>query len=256
MNKLEQYNFQEALYKLKDLDLLEIPVEGVAAYWLSLKKVLKSRKNARMLQQEAKNTTEPYIRHILELVSSSFHDDQIRRFGEIKKDTIIKDLKRKMILISIGLLGIADNENPQQVLVRIISKFPISPVAEKQIFQEAQNYLEKSDSGNFYVDIDHRMRIETLISHLIFYCMYSRRKGKEACRGFIKNTRSLYFSEGMNLILDGFDQDFIKYRLNLQQEEILYETERKMDMSMDMSLGIKNNIPYEDLFKIANSYLL
>ena len=256
MNKLEQYNFQEALYKLKDLDLLEIPIEGVAAYWLSLKKVLKSKKNAKMLQEEAKNTTEPYIRHLLELVSSSFDDNQIRRFGEIKKNTIIKDLQRKMILISIGLLGMSANENPQQVLIRIISKFPISPVVEKQIFQEAQNYLEKSDAGKFYVDIDHRMHIETLITHLIFYCMYSRRKGKESCKDFIQSIRSLYFSEGMNLILDGFDQDFIKYRLNLQQDEILYETERKMDMSMDMSLGLKNNVSYEDLFKIANSYLL
>lgn len=256
MNKLEQYNFQESLYKLKDLDLLEIPIEGVAAYWLSLKKMIKSKKNAKMLQEEAKNTTEPYIRHLLQLVSSSFNDAQVKRFAEIKKDTIIKDLQRKMILISIGILGISANENPQQVLVRIISKFPISPVIEKQIFQEAQSYLEKSEQEKFNVDIDHRMHIETLISHLTFYCMYSRRKGKEACRSFIKNTRSLYFSDGMNLILDGFDQDFIKHRLNLQQDEILYETERKMDMSMDMSLGLKNSLPYEDLFKIANSYLL
>jgi len=256
MNKLEQYNFQEALYKLKDLDLLEIPIEGVAAYWLSLKKVVKSKKNAKMLQEEAENTTEPYIRHLLQLVSSSFNDSQIRRYAEIKKTTIIKDLQRKMILISIGILGISANENPQQVLVRIISKFPISPVIEKQIFQEAQSYVEKSEKEKFNVDIDHRMHIETLISHLTFYCMYARRKGKEGCRSFIKNTRSLYFSDGMNLILDGFDQDFIKHRLNLQQDEILYETERKMDMSMDMSLGLKNNVSYEDLFKIANSYLL
>ena len=256
MNKLEQYNFQEALYKLKDLDLLEIPIEGVAAYWLSLKRVLKSKKNAKLLQEEAKNTTEPYIRHLLELVSSSFVDDQIRRFGGIKKNTIVKDLQRKMVLISIGLLGISANENPQQVLIRIISKFPISPVVEKQIFQEAQNYLEKIELEKFYVDIDHRMQIETLISHLIFYCMYSRRKGKESCRNFVQNIRSLYFSEGMNLILDGFERDFIKHRLNLQQEEIIYETEKKMDMSLDMSLGIKNNVAYEDLFKIANSYLL
>ena len=241
---------------IKDFDLLEIPIEGVAAYWLSLRKVLKSKKAVKVLQDEADYTSEPYIKHLLNLLLSSLDEAQLRKFAEVKKETIVKDLQRKLIIISIGLLGIAANENPQQVLVRIISKFPISPVVEGHIFQAAQDLLDMPTSSGTVVDIDHRMSLEQLIRHLIFYCMLSRRKGREACTPYVANVRSAYFTEGLSLILDGFAQDFIKHRLNLQKEEILYETRRKMDMALELCLGLKHNMDYEDMFKMANSYLL
>ncbi|MFP4629081.1 MAG: hypothetical protein ACLFMQ_00005 [Desulfohalobiaceae bacterium] len=38
---------QKHTQDFQDLDLVEIPVEGVAAYWLSLKKVQKGKLNTR-----------------------------------------------------------------------------------------------------------------------------------------------------------------------------------------------------------------
>jgi hypothetical protein len=255
LDDLSPNNPQRSIDQLKDLDLLEIPMEGVAAYWLSLKQVTKTKKFSRVAAEEAEYTSEPYIRHLLELSLSSFQEDKIAKLARIKQETISKDLQRKLVIISIGVLGMAANENPQQVLVRIISKFPISPVVEKQTFAKAQTLLDRMADRSMVVDVDHRMDIETLIGHLIFYCMLSRRKGHEACRPLLENVRSLYFCDGMTLILDGFDRDFIKYRLSLQKDEILAETGRKMDMALEMCLSLKNNDSYEDMFQIARSFM-
>jgi hypothetical protein len=249
-------NDQENRKLPKDLDLLEIPLEGVAAYWLSLKKVLLLKKHSKLLEEESQYTQEPYIKHLLQISFASFSEEQIRKYAGIKQETILKDLKRKIYLMLIGLLGIATDENPQQVLLRFISKFPISPIIEKQIFEKARDYLEQSEAGDLNLDIDHRMNIDTLITHLIFFSMFSRRKGKESCAPLINKVRSLFFKEGMELIIDGFDYDFIKHRLTLQESEILYETKRKMHMSLEMCLAIKANMAYDDVFKIANSFLL
>jgi flagellar motor component MotA len=234
---------------------MEIPLEGVAAYWLSLKKVLKTKKLGKVVAEEAAYTSEPYIRHLLELMVSSFSETRIARLARIKQETISEDLQRKLIIISIGILGIAANENPQQVLVRIISKFPISPVVEKQTFARAQALLDRLSESRLVVDIDHRMDIETLISHLVFYCMLSRRKGREACRPLLQDVRSMYFCDGMTLIIDGFETEFIKYRLNLQKDEILSETRRKMNLALEMCLSLRNEDSYEDMFTLARSFM-
>ncbi|MGM0423584.1 MAG: hypothetical protein ACQEQX_01545 [Thermodesulfobacteriota bacterium] len=246
----------EEIQSFHDLDLVEIPIEGVAAYWLSLKKVQKGKLNARLIQKEAEYTSEPYIQYLLQLLLSQFPEEKLDRYAGIKKESLSRDLQRKLTLISIGLLGMSAQENPQQVLVRIISKFSISPIEEKNIFQTAQGLLQATGKGQKVADVDHRLQIDHLVSNLIFYCMLCRRQGKEACQPFMECIRSFYFREGLQLILDGFEQEFIKYRLNLQKNEILHETRRKMDLSREMFLGLKNNCSYEDLFRIANAFLL
>lgn len=242
----------------RDLDLVEIPLEGVAAYWLSLHKVLQEKKASRLriIRDEAAYTTEPYVSHLLEIAFTDFSDDLVRRYATIKQETILRDLSRKLVLISIGLLGIATNENPQQVLVRIISKFPVSPILEKQVFETASDLIAKHGRDDLQVDVDHRMHIETLIVHLIFFCMLARRQGREACQPYLEKIRSLYFTEGLSLIIDNFDADFIKHRLNLQKSEILNETRRKMSMSLEMCLATRNSVVYDDVFKVATSFLL
>ncbi len=240
----------------QDLDLVEIPMEGVAAYWLSLKKVQKGKLSARLIQKEAEYTSEPYIHYLLQLLLSQFPEPKLEKYASIKKESLSRDLQRKLTLISIGALGIAAQENPQQVLVRIISKFSISPIEEKKIFHTAQNLLQAAHKDQHAADVDHRLQIDKLISNLIFYCMLCRRQGKEACQPYMQDIRSFYFREGLQLILDGFEQEFIKYRLNLQKNEILQETRRKMDLSREMCLGLKNNFSYQDLFKIANAFLI
>jgi len=243
-----------------DFDLVEMPIEGVVAYWLSVKKILESKKNGKFLEQEIKNTSEPYIRYLLELLNTSLDPEQIAKFAAIKKNTLLKDLQRKLILMAISILGMSTNENPQKVLVRIISKFPISPIYEKQVFDAAQtivNNLDREDlNKNKFFNVDHRLKIESLIINLIIYNMLARRNDRQELSNYLPYIRSFYFAEGLTLIMDGFDSDFIKHRLNSQKKEILELTETKMDLSADLCVGIKSNIAYADLHTIAKSYLL
>lgn len=242
-----------------EFDLLEMPVEAVLAFWLSIKKVLDSRGEA-FLKQETENTSEPYIRHVLGLLSSSLPPEKVEKFGKIKKQTMLMDLQRKFILMSISILGMATNENPQKVLIRIISKFPISPIYERQVFDAAASVLKKMDQGDLnrekFLNIDHRMKIESLIINLIIYNMLARRLGKRELADYIHHIRSFYFSEALALIIDGFEYDFIKHRLNLQKKEILDLTESKMDMSLDLCAGIKAGLSYNDLHLMGRSYFL
>ena len=64
-----------------------------------------------------------------------------------------------------------------------------------------------------------------------------------------------YFKDGLALICDGFDYDFVKFRLNLVKKEFLAATETKLDLSMYMMAGIKAGTPFDDLYLIAKAYL-
>ncbi|WP_291321853.1 hypothetical protein [Desulfonatronospira sp.] len=242
-----------------DFDLLEMPLEAVLAYWLSVGKVMESR-DVSFLQRERDNTSEPYIRHLLGLLASSLPAEKLEKYAGVKKKTIIDDLQRKFVLMSISVLGMSTNENPQKVLIRIISKFSISPVYEKEIFEAAQSALAGLDKDEAhkkrFLNVDHRLKLETLILNLIIHNMLSRRLGRNELKDFVQYVRSFYFAEGLSYIIDGFDYDFVKYRLNLQKKAILDLTETKMDMSLNMCSGIKSGLSYNDLKLIGSSYLL
>jgi hypothetical protein len=244
----------------QDFDLLEIPLEGLAAYWLSLKKASAGKRGPKTLQEELSTMEEPFMRHLLEIGFSSFNGEQIRRFAGIKKETILSDLRRKLYLMLIALMGIYNKENPQQILIRIISRFPISPVLEKEVFDQAQEMLQTHLHGGVVdprkTSLRHAMDAQSLIVSLIFYCMLARRRGVEDCGPLIPVLRSPLFSEGLSLIIDKFEYDFIKHRLNLQKNEILQDTQIKMDMAMELCIAIREDMAYEDLLKITHSFML
>ncbi len=248
---------QESLSR--DYDLLEMPLEAVLAYWLSVKKVLDTKGHS-FLGQEEQNTSEIYIRHLLGLLRSSLSAEKVEKFAGIKKKAILDDLRRKFIIMSISILGMSTNENPQKVLIRMVSKFPVSPVREKQVLESANTVLEGLKKGEgeteHALNVDHRLKMETLILNLIVYNMLSRRLGRNEMHDFAKHIRSFYFAEGLSYIIDGFDYDFIKYRLNLQKREILDLTDNKMDMSLNMCAGIKSGWSYNDLKLVGYSYLI
>ena len=222
----------------KEFDLMEMPLEGVAAFWLSVKKTLDSRKkDDGFLLEEARHTREPHVRFLLELAASSFTPTRCEELAQIRKRNILGELQRKYVLMAIGLLGIVSKENPQKVMIRFLSKFHIAPIFEKQVFEVAQIMLKTLDNSELnkakFLNIAHRLKIEALIINLIFYCMLA----------------------GLALICDGFDYDFVKFRLNLVKKEILEATEMKMDLSMHMMSAIKSGVPFGDLYLIAKAYL-
>lgn len=241
------------------VDLVHTPLEAVATYWLSLKKTLDQRKNGAFLAEEAKHARESFIKHLLNLLQSAFAPEDCRRLAAVKQRNLLRDLHRKLDLLAICLLGIADNENPQKVLIRIISKFSISPVFEKEVFDIAQQALRSLDNPKTrerFLLIDQSMKIEALIINMMVYSMYARRNDVRKIDLFSEYIRSYYFSEGMALIQDGFDHDFVKYRLILLRKEILADMENKMEMSLEMFLGIRKGTSYEDMFRIYDAFRL
>ncbi len=242
----------------KDFDLVEFPIEGVAAYWVSLKKILSSQKDKlKFLKGEIEYTSEPYIKYLLELLSSSFDPHKVEKFAKYKQETIINQLQKKFVIISIGILGIASKENSQQVLVRILSKFPFFSITESKIIKKTDQLLKRySSDSNLIIDVDHRLPIEELVSNLLFHCVLARREGPDVCFELLSKMHSFFFKEGLKLVIDGFNVDFIKHRLNLQQKEIIYATKRNMDLSLEMCLAIKEEISYEELLNIANAFML
>jgi len=248
-----------AIHDGRVADLVHAPLEAVAAYWLSLKKTLNERRNERFLAEEAKHVSEPFIRHLLQLLNSDLSPEDCARLAGVKQKNLLRDLHRKLDLLAICLLGIGGKENPQKVLIRIISKFPISPIFEKEVFDIAQQALQNMDNPKTrkkFLLIDQSMKIEALIINMMVYSMYARRNDMKKMEMFSEYIRSYYFSEGLALIRDGFDQDFIKHRLILLRKEILADMENKMEMSVEMFLGIRKGMAYEDLFTIYNSFTL
>jgi hypothetical protein len=244
----------------KEFDLMEMPLEGVAAYWLSVKKTMDSKKRGdEFLHEEAKHTRESHVRFLLELAGSSFSPQMCEELAAVRKRNIIAELHRKYVLMAIGLLGIVSKENPQKVMIRFLSKFHIAPIFEKQVFEVAQVMLKNLDNADLnkskFLNIDHKLKIEALIINLIFYCMLARRSGADSLLGYQEYISSQYFKDGLALICDGFDYDFVKFRLNLVKKEILESMEMKLDLSMRMMSAIKSGAPFNDLYLIAKAYL-
>ncbi len=48
----------------KDFDILEMPAEGLAAYWLSIKKLIDVKRNKQVLEEEIRYTREPFIKFL------------------------------------------------------------------------------------------------------------------------------------------------------------------------------------------------
>lgn len=72
----------------KEFDLMEMPLEGVAAFWLSVKKTMDSKKKGdEFLLEEAKHTREPHVRFLLELAASSFSAKRCEELAQVRKKT-------------------------------------------------------------------------------------------------------------------------------------------------------------------------
>ena len=248
----------------KDFDLLEMPVEGVAAYWLSLKKLVGNKKQFKMLDQEARYTGEPYVKYLLETGFSDLPDEHFLHLSKVKRESLALELGRKLDLMRLALLDMAAKENPARTLAKMTSKFSTQPMDESQALKLAQemvlgmgeNGAAKAAENPKHYNVNHRLKNDRLLVILLFYVLFARKEGIMACQPFLEFVESAFFCDGLALVVDGFDTPFIRKRLKVHRESIVAETSRKMRMSADMCLGIKNMLTYENIFFIARSYMV
>jgi hypothetical protein len=85
--------------------------------------------------------------------------------------------------------------------------------------------------------------------------MFARREGKQNLERFLPNMGSRFFSEGVSLAIDNFEADFLAYHLEGIRDRTVIETGRKMDMALEMALAIRNKLAYDDIFRIARTYM-
>ncbi len=241
----------------RDFDILEIPVEGVAAYWLAIKKLVGSKRNFKLLQDEASYTVEPFIKHLLETIC--LNGEQLRPLTAAKRDVLLAELKRKLDLMRIALLDMSSADNPAKTLVRMTAQFAASPIDEEKAFNLAQELLvfaAKPEEKARFFNVDHKMRNEQLIVALLFYVLWSRREGKIGCRTFGEFVDSKFFADGLALVIDGFDSPFVRQRLGEHQDAILAETRLKMDMSIELAAAIHSRLQYEQVFQVAKAFMV
>ena len=118
----------------KDFDVLEMPFEGLAAYWLSIKKLL-DMKDRKFLQEEIEYTEEPYIKYILEVGFSSLKDDVVTRLFAARKVASLTEYKRKFAAMQAALECIQENTNPHLAIIRLLTCWPVPPIAEAKAIE-------------------------------------------------------------------------------------------------------------------------
>lgn len=245
----------------RDLDILEMPLDGLAAYWLSLKKLWDSKKGAKkVIEDEAAHTPEPYISYLLNTAFGELPEHMVRKLARIKRETFIADWRRKIELMRIALYAVAAGENPRITLIRMDSRFHAPPMDERKAFDLAGGVFAaiKDTSADLptLLDVSHKHSHDRLVVKLLFYVIHARREGKQSLAPFIQFIRSPYFAEGLSLAVDGFDADFLANHLDRVRNEALADARRKMRLSQDMVLGIRDKLAYADLLRMAQAYML
>jgi hypothetical protein len=245
--------------KPQELDILEMPIEGLAAYWLSIKKIMDAKKGRTILDEEIAHTVESYILHLLETVFSDLGRDMVRRLARVKRDIQLDDYKTKIDLMRLAVFAIASGENPRITLVRMDSKFAHPLMSEDRAFDMATAMFDaikpKGVDLDILLSVDHKIQVDRLLVKLLFFSMYARREGKQNLERFIPHMGSRFFSEGVSLAIDNFEADFLAHHLEEIRDRTIIETKRKMDMALEMALAIRDKLAYEDIFRIARTYM-
>jgi hypothetical protein len=105
------------------------------------------------------------------------------------------------------------------------------------------------------LSVDHKLKADRLLVKLLFFVMYARREGRQNLDRFIPHLGSRFFSEGVSLAIDNFEADFLANHLENIRDRVMVETGRKMDMALEMALAIRSKTAYDDIFRIARTYM-
>lgn len=249
---------EESSQAAKEINVLDMPLEGIAAYWLSLRKVMGNKFQPKVLADEAENTAEPFILYLLETSLTALPDAEIRRLGGIRRDNTVRDMRMKLTVIREALVAIADADNPRKALLRMGAYMADSSLTEEQLTKMALDMVrmaEKNKAG-YVVTVDLTLPMEQLVLKLFFYILWARREGKAGLEPMAENGRCHYFNQGLGMVMDGFERSFIKDCLRVAADEMLETATVKMSLALDMALALRSKLSYEDMFKVARAHML
>ena len=243
---------------LSDQSLLHMSLDGVAAYWLSLRKLLGGARSLKALESEADYASEPFVRHLLSLLFSGLSPEQRRHIAEIGAQSELDRLDRQFDLMRIAIMDIATGENPLRTLARVTACFPVPLPSPELLLETAQTNLALVLDNCPLPEscqINHRINDEALVMALLFYAIMARRHGKAATRAFLPQTGSVFFTDALALVVDGFDAPFVRKWMKKFKQSILNDMRRKMTLSIDLCFAIQDRVPFEDMRFLVRSYI-
>ena len=244
----------------KELDILEMPVEALAAYWLSIKKLLDAKKDLSLLAVEAENTSEPFVRHLLDSAQAGFDPALALTLARAKRGALLTVFRRRMEMMRRALTGLAGSENPRLTLLGLNSLVGSAPFHEPRTFELATALMatvaQKDADLPTLLGVDHKLKEDRLVVKLLFYAISTRRSGKQSLNDILPHLRAGFFAEGLSLCADGFEPEFVAQHLAAIRDAALLATRRKMDMATQLCLAIKAGLSYDDVFRVARAYML
>jgi len=243
-----------------ELDILEMPVEALAAYWLSIKKLLDTKRDKSLLAAEMENTSERLIRHLLDAAQTGLDQELVRRLATAKSQGLLAEARRRLEMIRQSLTGIAQGENPRLTYIRLGGLMGGAPVTEKRAFELAYGLMstltQKDADLPVLLCVDHKQKDDRLAVKLLFYALAARRSGKQALNEYLPHLRPGPFAEGLSLAADGFDAAFVSRHLADLRDAALSGARRKMRMATEMCLAIRAGLSYDDVFRVARSFMV
>lgn len=243
-----------------EMDILEMPVEALAAYWLSIKKLLDAKKDLSLLAVEAENTSEPFVRHLLDTAQAGFEPELALTLAKAKRGVILSEFRRRMEMMRRALTGLAASENPRLTLLGLNALVSASPFHETRTFELATALMttvaQKDADLPTLLGVDHKLKDDRLVVKLLFYAISTRRSGKQALNDLLPHLSAGFFAEGLSLCADGFEAEFVARHLASIRDAALLATRRKMDMATQLCLAIKAGLSYDDVFRVARAYML
>lgn len=240
------------------VSFLSMPIDGVAAYWLSLRKLQGNSRNMRPLEAESQFVSEPFIRHLLDMLITQLPSQRIRQLAEICGQSEVDRLDRQFDLMRLAVLDTATGENPLRTLARITARFPFPMSDPEGMLETAQSHVGEALNGAISPEvyrINHYMSDEALSTTLLFYATLARRHGKAACRSFLPQEGSVFFTDALSLVVDGFDAPFIRKWMKRYKMTVLADVQRKIALSTDMCAAISDRIPFEEMRFLVRSYI-
>jgi hypothetical protein len=168
-------------------------------------------------------------------------------------------LRRRMEMMRRALTGLAASENPRLTLLGLNALVGSAPFHETRTFELATALLttvvQKDADLPTLLGVDHKLKDDRLVVKLLFYAISTRRNGKQSLNECLPHLRAGFFAEGLSLCADGFEADFVAQHLGAIRDSALLATRRKMDMATQLCLAIKAGLSYDDVFRVARSYM-
>ena len=240
------------------ISLLYMPIDAIAAYWLSLRKLVGNSRNMNVLEEETQFTPEPFIRHLLDMIVSQVPPERCRYLAEICGKSEMERLDRQFDLMRIAVMDIATGENPLRTLAKFTALFP-APIPDPEgVLDAAQNNVAAAVNHPLppgAYQVSHDLTDLSLASVLLFYTTLSRRHGKASCRSFLPQEKSLFFTDALSLVLDGFDNPFIRKWMKKYKLVLTNDMHRKISLSIDLSAAIQNRAPFDAMRFLVRSYI-